>query len=174
MIDNDNLVTYRTYFLHNMGTQENRMIFTQFRDQVTDLYDLFRIQSHGRLIQDQDLRISKHCAGKSHTLFVSFGQMLDQSFRYIHDLRGFHNVTKFFIFFGSLHLFQICHKIKIFSYFHIRIYRRLLRKISDARFCLFRVVIDIIPIYFYCSTCCRYIPGNNIHGRRFTCTIWSH
>ena len=48
------------------------MFFAQALDQVTDLYDLFRVQAYRRLIQNDNLRISHQCLGQTGSLFITF------------------------------------------------------------------------------------------------------
>ena len=48
------------------------MILPQLADQITDLDDLFRIQTYRGLIQNNDLRIAEDCLRQSDSLPVTF------------------------------------------------------------------------------------------------------
>ena len=48
------------------------MILPQLADQITDLDDLFRIQTYRGLIQNDDLRVTKNCLRQSDSLPVTF------------------------------------------------------------------------------------------------------
>ena len=52
-------------------------------DQIADLYDLLRVKSYCRLIQDDNFRISEDCLCKSNSLSVTFGQVFDQAVTHI-------------------------------------------------------------------------------------------
>ena len=54
------------------------MLFCQLTDQFPDFDDLLGIQTHGGLIQDDDLRKSKDCLRKPDPLLIPLGQVADQ------------------------------------------------------------------------------------------------
>ena len=62
-----------------MGTQNDGMFLAKASDQSAHLNDLRRIQADCRLIQNNHLRISKQCLGQTYTLFVTFGQIPNQT-----------------------------------------------------------------------------------------------
>ena len=51
--------------------------------------------------------------------------------------------------------------------------RRHLRKISDAFFRLRRLLVDIMSVDEHTSLRCRKAPGYDVHGRGFTCAVWT-
>ena len=87
------------------------MRFTQVTDQLTHLYDLVRVKTYRRLIQDQDLRISHHCSRHTDSLLVTLGQMADQSLRHIHDLGPVHDLIDHDITLVTSHLFELRNEI---------------------------------------------------------------
>ena len=76
---NQHIITDCTDFRQNMGTQNDGMFLAKASDQSAHLNDLRRIQADCRLIQNNHLRISKQCLGQTYTLFVTFGQIPDQT-----------------------------------------------------------------------------------------------
>lgn len=67
-----NMVADRTDLRQNMGAEDHGMILPQLADQITDLDDLFRIQTYRGLIQNNDLRIAEDCLRQSDSLPVTF------------------------------------------------------------------------------------------------------
>ena len=55
-----------------MGAKDHGMILPQLADQITDLDDLFRIQTYRGLIQNDNLRVAKDCLRQSDSLSVTF------------------------------------------------------------------------------------------------------
>lgn len=55
-----------------MGTQDYGMFLRKLADQFTDLYDLLRVKTYRRLIQDDNLRKSQNCLCKPDSLFITF------------------------------------------------------------------------------------------------------
>ena len=148
------------------------MFFLKTLDQITDLYDLFRIQTYRRLIQNNHFRITKNCLCKSNSLSVTFGQILDQTVFHIGNLYHFHDFFYhgFLLIFGDF--FEISNETHIFAYCHVEIKRRHLRQIADAFFCLLRFIQYVMTINGYRSLRRCYITSNHIHSRRFTSSVW--
>ena len=148
------------------------MFFLKTLDQITDLYDLFRIQTYRRLIQNNHFRITKNCLRKSDSLSVTFGQVFDQTVFHVCDFYHFHD----FFYHGFLLIFwdffEISNETHIFAYCHVEIKRRHFRQISDTFFGLFRFIQYVMTINGYRSLRRCYITGNHIHSRRFTSSVW--
>ena len=172
-VNDQNLVADSTYFLHNVGTKQDRMIFTQISDEFSHLQYLLRIQSDRRLIQNQNLRISDKSCGQPHTLFISFRQMLDQFFFHFFRIRHLHDLIHHRLCIFFFNTFQSTDKFQILPYAKIRIQRRHLRKITDTCLCFLRLFVNIITIYFHRSFCVRYVTGDHVHGGRLARTIRS-
>ena len=67
------------------------MFLAEFLDQLADLYDLLRVKTYRRLIENQSLRIADQCLCESDSLLISFGQIFDQSVRHIRDVQLIHD-----------------------------------------------------------------------------------
>ena len=67
-----NMVADRADLRQNMGAEDHGMIFPQLADQITDLDDLFRIQTYRGLIQNDDLRVAKDRLCQSDSLPITF------------------------------------------------------------------------------------------------------
>ena len=67
-----NMVADRADLGQNMGAKDHGMILPQLADQITDLDDLFRIQTYRGLIQNDNLRVAKDCLRQSDSLSVTF------------------------------------------------------------------------------------------------------
>ena len=58
--------------LQNMRAQYDRMLMAERPDQLPDLNDLLRIQSYGRLVQNQNLRVSDERLRNADSLLIPF------------------------------------------------------------------------------------------------------
>ena len=47
------------------------MIFTELSDKVSDLYYLTGVETYGRLVKNDDLRVAEYGLGNAHTLSVA-------------------------------------------------------------------------------------------------------
>ena len=144
------------------------MFLTQRLDQVPDLNNLLRVKSHGRLIQNNDRRISQHSLCQSDSLFISFGKVFDQPVLHICDLHQFHNFLNMFFPFSLGYFLQFRSKLQIFQYSHIHIQRRYFRKITDAFLCLLRFLQNVMAVDHNFSFGCRQVSCDNIHRRGFS------
>ena len=141
-------------------------------NQITDLYDLLRVQTYGRLIQNDNFRITKDCLCQTNPLPVTFGQVLDQTIFHVRDLYHIHDFFYHGFLFIFWNFFEISNEIHIFAYCHIEIKRRHFRQIANAFFCLLRFIQYIMTIDSYRSLRRCYITGNHVHGCRFTSSVW--
>ena len=92
-----NMVADCTDLRQNMGAEDHRVILPQPADQITDLDDLFRIQTSRGLIQNNNLRVAKDRLCQSDSLTVSFRQVLDQTVLHIGDLHQIHDLKNLFL-----------------------------------------------------------------------------
>ena len=147
------------------------MLFFQAFNQISDLYDLFRVKAHCWLVQYDNLRITEDCLGKPHPLTITFGKIFDQTVFHICNFYHIHDFFDHGFFLVFWDFFQIRCKFHIFQNGHIEIKRWLLGKITDAFFCLFRLFQNIMSVYGYCTFCRRDIAGDHIHCCRFSCAV---
>ena len=149
------------------------MFFSEFFDQITDLQDLFWIQTNRRLIQDQDFRWSEQCLCKSYSLTVTFGKIFDQTVLYGIQFCGC-TYSGYLIFpFRFWDFFQLGGKCKIFFYRHIKIKRRQFRQITDVLFCGFCVFQNVMSVNRNTSVGGSEITGYDIHCGGFAGTVWT-
>ena len=147
------------------------MFLSQILYQISDLNDLFRIQSYCRFIQNDHVRITQNRLGKSHSLPVTFGQIFDQTVFHICDLNPVHDFFDHFILFVFRDFFQIRRKPHIFQNGHIKIKGRLFRKIAYTFPGFLRFFENIMSVYGYSSLGRGDIAGDNIHGSRLSCAV---
>ena len=144
--NDDDIITHSTDFGQNVAGKNYSMILPQFPDQIPDFDNLQRVQTYGRLVQNDNFRVSQNGLRDAYTLLIPFGQILDQPGTH-GGQRGFgnhpvHTVIQRFPF----HPFGLSHKIQVFLRRHIHIQRRQFRQISDAGFGFHRVFINIVTV----------------------------
>ena len=76
-----------------MGAEYDSMLPAQFADHIPNLDNLFGIQSHGGLIQDDYIRFAKDGLGHSHPLAVALGKVAYQAPLHILDFNQFHDLA---------------------------------------------------------------------------------
>lgn len=79
MVDDDHTIADFLHLGQNVRRQDHGVLFAQLFHQGTDLDDLFRVETNGRFVQDQNRRIVDERLCQTHTLPVTFRQVLDDS-----------------------------------------------------------------------------------------------
>ena len=139
------------------------MLFAQLFHQGTDLDDLFRVETNGRFVQDQNRRIVDERLCQTHTLPVTFGQVLDDSAGNVADPAEIADVLQMRAPW-QLALFQVIDKVQIAHDGHIQVQRRQLRQIADLCLCLDRIFQNVDAVNQCLSGCGADIAGEHIHG----------
>ena len=139
------------------------MFFLQIFNQCSYFYDLLRIKTYCRFIQNNHLWISHNSLCQPHSLAVTLGQVFDQTIshvRYFYHIHYFFYHRCFFIFGNFL---KICHKFHIFQNGHIEIERWLFRQVTNTFFCLFRLIQYIMSINSNRTFCRCNVSCDHIH-----------
>ena len=147
------------------------MLLFQIFDQSSDFYDLFRVKSDCRFIQDNNFRISHDCFCQPHSLAVTFGQVLDQSVSHIRNLYHIHDFFYHVRFFVLWDFFEISHKFHVFQNGHVEIERRLFRQITDTFLCFLRLFQNIVSVYSDSSFRGCNVSCYHVHRSGFTRTV---
>ena len=143
------------------------MILAQLLDQAADLNHLSRVQAHGGLIQDDDLRTAQQCSGQAHALTVALGQVLDQPVLHLRKTGAVHGLLHLGGAVGLLYLFQLGHEHQILPGSHIHIQGRLLGQIAHT--CLRRAGLlqNVVSVDGHGAAGGGKITGQNIHRGGF-------
>ena len=155
----------------NMGTDDDDVVVTERANVIEHLALLLRVESYGRLIENDDLGIIDDRLRKADTLAVAFGQVFDQT---LADTGGGGAFQRMFnrpgiIFSGDA--FQIGGKGQIFAHGHIGVHRGNLRQIADVLLCLLRLTRNIEIVDLYRSGCGGEVTRHDVHGRGFACAV---
>ena len=131
-----------------MGRQNDRMVASQRSDEISDLDDLLGVESDRRLVEDHDLGISDQSHGDTDSLSVSLREVSDNS---VIDVRDTDDLADLLEVLDSVELtaLEVIAEGEILLDRHIEIERRLLGQVSDAAFCLERVVkhVDAVDLH---------------------------
>ena len=139
----------------------------QVPDQRPDLDHLGRVQAHGRLVQNDDLRAAHQGARQPHPLFVALGQVADKPSAHALQPGAGHGLFHLACALGTAHALQLCGKAQIFLHRHIRIERRLLRQIADAGPRLSRLLQHIVAVDGHGAAGGGNVPGEDVHRGGF-------
>ena len=148
------------------------MILLQIQDQLPHLSNLGGIQTHRRLVQDQDFGISQQRLGKAYTLLIALGQVPDQPVLHIRQLQPLHSLVDLGFHVLPLDSLDPSHEPQIFLHPHIQIQGRQLRQIADALFDLLRLLGDVKAVHHNRSGGGGQIAGDHIHGSGLSRPIW--
>ena len=119
------------------------MGFAQLLDEVADFDNLNRVESDGRLVQNDDLRIAQKRLCNPNTLSVTFGECANESVTHLLNARTLHCAVNFPAQLLSPQSLCLPNKSQIFLRCFIGIERRLLWEISDQPFGLFGLLQNI-------------------------------
>ena len=121
MGNNQHVVADGTDFGQNMGAEDNGVFLFQAFDQIADFVDLFWVKADSRLIQNNNLRVTKHSLRNTNPLSVTFGKVLDQTIFHVGNLYHVHDFFDHSGFFIFRNFLQICYEFQIFQNGHIKI-----------------------------------------------------
>ena len=121
------------------------MLLAQVTQQIPEFPDLPGIQSHSRLVQDQDLRLAYQQLRHSHSLAVAFGQVPDQAVPGVQDLRACAEFVDICPHFGLLHpqTPKFTSEFQLLCHCHVHIQRGDLRQVTDMPLGFQRVLCHI-------------------------------
>src|SRR5690606_1940357 len=72
LVNDEDSIASRFYFRKDVRTKDYGLFAPQLADELSNLDDLVRVQSRGRFIQDQHLRVVDHGLSEAYALPVSF------------------------------------------------------------------------------------------------------
>jgi hypothetical protein len=77
VVEDDDAVAHRAYFLHNMRGEDDRAVLSKVSNEAAYLDELVGVKTCGRLIKDEQLRVAEKCLRKAYALAVTFAQLTD-------------------------------------------------------------------------------------------------
>ena len=114
-----------------MGAYDHCPLLPQFPDQPAHFHHLYRIQTVGGFIQEQDIRITHQHGGKPHTLTEALGQLSDETTSHGRKTAYTDCLTDRRIPFSLFDLSKLCLKPEELLHRQLRIEGRNLRQVSD-------------------------------------------
>ncbi len=171
--DDDDLVADLLHLGEDVAGEDDRVLFAELADQVADLNDLLGVQTHRRLVQDDDGREPQNGLGQAHPLAVALGQVVNEAA--LHAVQPGH-VDDALDLGGPLVLgdvFQPGAEVQVLRHRHVHIHRRLLRQVADALFGLLRLLQDVVAVDDDFALGGGEITGHHVHGGGFASTIWA-
>lgn len=77
LVHNDQLAADRLHILNDMGGQQHQPVLGCLGKEVAEVDALLRVQAHGGLVKDEELRVSQQSLGDSHPLALASGESAD-------------------------------------------------------------------------------------------------
>ena len=168
LVDDKDAVTHSLHLRQDVGGQDDGVPFRKAADKVADVDNLFGVETHGGLVQNQHIRVADQRLGKPHTLTVALGQVADQALLHALQARAGRGVRHCG---GTIRLFagalQLGNEQQILLHGHLLIQRRQLRQVADAGLSRGGLVGDVVAVDFDRAVRGRNVAGNNVHGGRF-------
>ena len=153
-----------------MGGQNNRVVSAEALDEVADLDDLLRVKADGGLVQNEDRRVAEQSLRNADTLLVALRQVADDTSVDVVNLRQAADLADMLLA-VELDALQLIHEVEVLFDRHIHVKRRQLRQVADELFHFVRVFQGIFALYRDRTARGGKVPGDDIHGCGFTCTV---
>ena len=144
----------------------------QLPDQLPDLDDLRRIQTHGGFVQNDELGVTQQSLRNAHPLAIPLGEIADQAEPHRFQPSTVHCPEHLFAAFRLFDALQFGRKLQIFLHGHFRVEGRLLGQIAHAGFGSIGLLRQRMPRHRYLPAGSREISGQNVHDGGFSCTVW--
>src|SRR5206468_3300587 len=92
-IDDDHAVADDAHLMEDVRRQQNRALASQLADEVTDLDHLVRIETDGRLVENQQRWLGNERLGETDPLSITLGQLADLALADLAEAQGsYHGV----------------------------------------------------------------------------------
>ena len=154
-----------------MAGKNHRVLLAQLTDQGAHFNDLLRVQSDGRLVQNDHLRVTQHRLRKTDPLPIPFGKKLNQAVAHIRRARALHHRLNGFLPLSTRNALRFGNKAQVFLRRHIKVQRRDLRQIADAALRRDRFLKNIVPVDRDGALRCGKAAGQDVHGCGFPSAV---
>ena len=149
------------------------MMLCNVPDKITDIHDLVRVQSVGRLVQNDELGIMDDGLGNADSLLVTSGKILYQSVSEMSNGAFFQCQVYSLVDLVRLYQSEESRMPEVFSYCQVCIKRRLLRQKAYVFFGFYRIFAEIYAIDENISLRLVQNAADDVHGGGFSRTVRS-
>jgi len=171
LVDDQDARAGHLHFAKNVTGEQDRMPLGQSLDKFPDFTDLSRVETDGRLIQDQDIRLIHQGIRQSDALTVSLGEGADELIPDMSDAAEFQRILYLFRDAAGADSFQCGPIAEILVDAHLGIKGDVFREIADSGTCLERLAVDIESGDPHLTGIRREIPAEDFHCGALTRAI---
>ena len=164
MVDDEQVVAHLLDFGQDVGAEEDGVIFGQRADEGTDLQDLLGVETHGGLIQNEELGEAQQSLGKADALAVALGEVADEPSPDAHDAGHLHDPVGLGAALFAGDFFQPGGEEQVFLAGHIHVERGQLGQIADGALDQLRFGGDAVSIHQHLALGGAQVAGHDVHG----------
>ena len=154
-----------------MTGENDHLLFPKGPDQLSDLDNLVRIETTGRLVHDQDPGIMHKRLGYADPLLVALGEVPDVLAQHAAQADHLNDPVDRRPGLGSRHLPDPGDKLEVLNNLHIHIERRALRQVANRLPHLHGVLKSLYVIHIDAAGICHHVGCYNLQGRRLPGSI---
>ena len=156
-----------------MAGDNHGLVFAEGADELADFHNLPRVQSHGRLVQNQHVRVAEHRLRNADALAVSLGKAPAQLVLHRNQRGRLHDLAHLAHRFLVRNALCLCDKQKIFLRGHVREQGRDFGQVADLAFDGDRVVQHILAVDHHRALGRGKTAGYDVHRGGFSRTVRS-
>ena len=145
------------------------MLLPQFTNQVAHFKNLRRVQTDGRLIQDEHVRFVNERLRQAYPLAHTLRKTANEAFCALFQIHLLENVIH--AIFGIGQMSQIGHEFEVLENCHVGIQRHRFGHIAYPAAYFQRLLDHIETGYFHLACGRRHIAAQNAHGSGLPCAI---
>ena len=172
-VDDDGPRAHHLHFLEDVGGKNDRFVFAHPPDERTHLMLLVRIESIGRLVEDQHRRIMQNGLRQTGAVTVTLRQRVDALVNdRLEKTRGdgaLHGILEL----ATAQAARLAAKPEKPGNGHVAVARRILRQVSDQPLGFHRLLFDIEVAHLGRTGGWREETGDDPHGRRLAGAVGS-
>ncbi len=128
-----------------MCRKEDRVSVAQFADQRADLANLNRIETGGRFVEDQDVRIVNHRFGQADALAIPFGKMAEDAVFDVNEPATVQDLADCDVTARAGHVLELRAIAQILIDTHFQIERHAFGEVADFAADFQGFVEDVVP-----------------------------
>ncbi len=172
LVDDQHLVADRLDLREDVGADDHGVVLPQVLDQRPHFDDLGRVQAHGRLVQDDDLRVADQGLGDAHPLAVALGQVLDQLLADLLDVGLLDGPLDLRLHVPAAQALGPGHEMQVFIDRLLHVQGRPLRQVAHQALGLPGLLKNVVAADLHLAGRGGQTSGHDVHGGGFSRAVW--
>ena len=132
LVDDDHARAKRLDLRQDVRGEKNGVVAAEIANEVADESDLVRIETDGRLVENEEVGLVHHGIGKADALAVAFRETADDFFSHVRQTAKFQNIADALIQASAGDAFESSAVAQKLAHPHVEVERNIFRHVTDV------------------------------------------